>query len=56
MRDDPEDLADACFIAARAGFSRDAVHDLIRQARVPDIEEIRQQFGICAKKILDGLS
>ncbi len=48
MRYDPQDLKDARFIAERAGWSQERLTQIIRQARVPDIPEIREQFALCA--------
>lgn len=50
MRFDPQDLADARFIANRAGWSRAQVAGLLREARVPDIPEVREQFDLCSRE------
>ncbi len=50
MRDDPQDIADAQFILDRSGITRDEVTSLIKDARVPNIPEIREQFELCSKR------
>jgi hypothetical protein len=52
MRDDALDLADARFIARRAGFDRQTMERAIAAARVPEILELQEQFKICAERIL----
>jgi hypothetical protein len=52
MRNDPQDLADAKFVIARASWNQDAITRIISLARVPDIPEIREQFFICAANFL----
>jgi hypothetical protein len=52
MRDDPIDIADARFIVANANLSRQDLLDAIRHARIPDAEEIREQFELCSKRFL----
>jgi lysyl-tRNA synthetase class 2 len=52
MRNDPQDIADAQFVADRAGWSQKIIARIIGSARVPDIPEIREQFFICAAHFL----
>jgi hypothetical protein len=52
MRNDPQDIADAQFVANRAGWSQDTIARIIDSARVPDIPEIREQFVICTAHFL----
>lgn len=52
MRDDPVDLADARFIVARAGLGRAEIENACREARVPEIAEIRQCFARCIQRLL----
>lgn len=54
MRDDPIDIADAKFIAQRAGFDQRTMREAIRQARVPAVPEIQEQFKICAARFCPG--
>lgn len=55
MRDDPIDRADARFIVSRTGLTREAILDAIRDARVPEIEEIQEQFALCSQALLRQL-
>ena len=52
MRDDPLDLRDALFIARSAGMKKEAIELALKQAHVPNVPEIREQFQICQKKFL----
>lgn len=52
MRDDALDLADAQFIAQRAGLDRRAIQQAIHEARVPAVPEVEEQFRICAARFL----
>ena len=47
MRYDPTDLDDLVFIIQQAGFSPDEVGTILKQARLPDSEEIREQVMLC---------
>ena len=48
MRNDPQDIADAKFVLNRAGWSSEEVAEIISLARVPNAQEIREQFVLCA--------
>jgi len=50
MRFDPQDLADARFIADRAGWTPAQIGAILREARVPDIPEVREQFELCSRE------
>lgn len=50
MRLDPQDLADAQFVANRAGWTPAQIGAILREARVPDIPEIREQFDLCSRE------
>jgi len=50
MRMDPQDLADARFIANRAGWTPSQIRTILSEARVPDIPEIREQFDLCSRE------
>lgn len=50
MRFDPQDLADARFIATRAGWTPAQIGAILREARMPDIPEIREQFELCSRE------
>lgn len=52
MRDDALDLADAKFIAERAGFDQQAIKQAIELARVPAVAEVEEQFRLCAARFL----
>ena len=47
MRYDPTDLDDLTFIIQQARFSPDAVATILKQARLPDSEEIHEQVMLC---------
>lgn len=53
MRDDALDLADARFIADRAGFDQAAIERAIHEARVPAVPEIEEQFRLCSARFLN---
>jgi hypothetical protein len=52
MRNDAQDIADATFLAKRAGWHREMISHIISLARVPDIPEIREQFVVCTAHFL----
>jgi hypothetical protein len=52
MRDDPQDLRDALFIAKAARLNEANVNGAFTEARVPAIAELQEQFAICRKKFL----
>jgi len=56
MRDDPIDRTDALFIVTRAGLTPADVKQAIREARVPDVPEIREQFQLSSKRLLHSLT
>ena len=56
MRDDPLDQSDARFIAERGGLSPAAIREIIAAARIPDITEIREQFELASRRLLDSLA
>ena len=47
MRYDPTDLDDLAFVVFRSGLAPDEVAGIIAQSRLPDSEEIREQFVLC---------
>ncbi|MBI5527730.1 MAG: hypothetical protein HY897_15475 [Deltaproteobacteria bacterium] len=55
MRDDPIDRQDALFIVARAGLGRAAIEEALRQARVPGIPELHEQFSIASRRLLEAM-
>ncbi|MGD0649610.1 MAG: hypothetical protein ABSA97_00450 [Verrucomicrobiia bacterium] len=55
MRDDPIDRADALFIVRAARLTQSQVGQAIREARVPDLSEIREQFALACPKLLAAL-
>jgi len=55
MRDDPVDRQDAMFIVRYARFNKDQIIRIIKSARIPDIEEIKQQFSITSQKVLSAM-
>ncbi|MBI5154914.1 hypothetical protein HZA57_06730 [Candidatus Poribacteria bacterium] len=55
MRDDPIDRQDALFIVRQAGLGREVVEDVVRQARVPDIPELREQFARATHRLLETM-
>jgi hypothetical protein len=52
MRDDPIDRADALFIVRAAKLTPSQIEQAIRQARVPGLSEIREQFALACQKLL----
>ncbi|HBA82617.1 MAG TPA: hypothetical protein DCZ95_00855 [Verrucomicrobia bacterium] len=52
MRFDPQDLSDARFIVEQAQFNTNDIHKWINRARVPEIQEIKEQFALCSKEFL----
>lgn len=52
MRDDPIDRMDALFIVKAAPLAPDQIRRAIREARVPHIPEIVEQFEKCASRFL----
>lgn len=47
MRYDPTDLDDLAFVVGKSGLGPDDVAVIIGQARLPDLEEIRNQVELC---------
>jgi hypothetical protein len=54
MRNDPQDLADAKFVIDQAAWTESEVADIISSARVPDVQDVREQFAICAANFMEG--
>jgi hypothetical protein len=52
MRYDPIDLDDLRFIVTASGLSPEAVAHAVRAARVPDSEELREQFALCRQWLI----
>ena len=52
MRDDPIDRQDALFIVESAPLTPEQIRRAIRDARVPPVPEIGEQFERCAKRFL----
>lgn len=52
MRDDPQDIADARFIASQSGWNDEEIATIISKARVPDISALREEFAHAAKHFL----
>jgi hypothetical protein len=55
MRDDPIDQSDARFIVSRAGLKEAGIRAALKAARVPDSEEIREQFALASERLLASL-
>lgn len=53
MRDDPIDLKDAQFIIEQGHLSRKDVEKALIAARIPDVEEIRDQFKAASRRLLN---
>ena len=47
MRYDPTDLDDLSFVVSHSGFSPDDVSGIVAEARLPESQEIREQFDLC---------
>ena len=56
MRDDPIDHVDAKFIVESAAIERAALQDAIGRARIPDSEELREQFARASARLLATLA
>lgn len=56
MRDDPQDQQDAHFLVEQAGFSAADVTALLARARLPLLEEVRDQFESASKRLLEWLT
>jgi len=52
MRDDPQDMQDALFIARAARLDDATISGAFAEARVPTIAELQEQFAICRQKFL----
>lgn len=52
MRYDPIDIDDALYVLERSRMSRRQFDNAVRSAVVPPIDEIKEQFELCSKKIL----
>ena len=50
MRDDPIDRMDAMFIVKSAPLTSDQIRNAIRNARIPKVPEIVEQFKSCASR------
>lgn len=55
MRDDPIDHADALFIADRAGLGPQDIRSAVSRARLPESEEVREQFALASSRLLSAL-
>ena len=56
MRDDPIDHADAMFIVRRTALGRPEIECALREARIPDSVEIREQFARATARLLQALA
>ena len=56
MRDDPIDHADALFICSRAGFKIPDIVRFVASARIPESAEIKEQFELASKRLLNTFS
>jgi hypothetical protein len=52
MRDDPIDRQDALFIVKSVSLTPDQIRRSIREARIPAVAEIAEQFERCASHFL----
>ncbi|MFW6152547.1 MAG: hypothetical protein ACOC6C_06180 [Verrucomicrobiota bacterium] len=55
MRDDPLDRWDALFIVSAANLTIFEIEDAIANARVPDSAEVKEEFELASRKLLDEL-
>ncbi|MDP6491537.1 MAG: hypothetical protein QGH42_05115 [Kiritimatiellia bacterium] len=55
MRDDAIDQSDARFIIGKASLDRIAIEQAITRANVPESPEVREQFAIASRRLLDAL-
>lgn len=56
MRDDPQDQQDALFIVQAAALSREQLDQGLREARLPKIPEVAEQFAAASRRLLSRLS
>ncbi len=56
MRDDPLDQRDARFICDQAGISAEMVRALIGRVRLPESQEVHEQFESASMRLLSTLS
>jgi len=52
MRNDPLDQSDALFLARMVNLSREKIERAIREARVPSVPELQEQFTIASEVFL----
>lgn len=55
MRDDPQDRHDARFIISRNNWTVDHLMTLFSKARIPDLQELHDEFGKASAKLLKSL-
>lgn len=55
MRDDPQDRQDAMFIVRRRGWGKADLEKLFALARIPQIDELKEQFEVASQKLLRSL-
>lgn len=56
MRNDPVDQQDILFILNRSGCAKAEIEQAIKQARVPEVSEVREQFERASQWIIKALS
>jgi hypothetical protein len=56
MRYEPIDQADARFIVASAGLTRKEIEQALQAARLPDSDEVREQFSLASASLLESLA
>ena len=56
MRDDPQDRQDALFIIERNGWKRDEIASFFREAVIPELQEIHDEFAKARVALLRDLS
>ncbi len=52
MRDDPQDQQDAWFIIQSASLGQADVVRVLGEARVPEIQELKEQFALASQRLL----
>lgn len=55
MRDDPLDREDAIFIYEQGRLNMKILVQALKQARIPDIPEIREQFELASSRFLEAV-
>lgn len=56
MRDDPQDRRDALYLIKERSWGKEKLSALMNEARVPQIDELLEEFEIAGRKLLEKVS